>query len=193
MVPVPCLVPANRRTSPALSADTPAVAYDGDLDVSRRTPAPGLVRRADAAPCVHLATALTTLMSSKEPQFPADSGGSTHDAKLHFANKSHRLCAFSHSAHCRALTQLAEHARRLHILSSAQLYNSCRTLQIVLSKRSLTLICRLSRNFLRKPAKQVLLTCLTITLSIPQSCADLSSGRSTYARSNCLHVASENQ
>jgi len=87
MVPVPGLVPANRRTSPALSADTPAVAYDSDLDISRRTPVPGLVRRADAAPCVHLATALTTLMSPKEPQFSADSGGSTHDAKLHFAEQ----------------------------------------------------------------------------------------------------------
>jgi len=86
-VPVPSLVSANRRTSPAVSADTPAVAYDGDLDVSRRTLAPGLVRRADAAPCVLLTSALTTLMSSEEPQFPADSGGSTHVAKLHFAEQ----------------------------------------------------------------------------------------------------------
>ena len=39
------------------SALTPAVAYDGDLVVSRRTLAPGLVRRADAAPCVPPATA----------------------------------------------------------------------------------------------------------------------------------------
>jgi len=38
--------PANR------SAVTPAVAYVGDVVVSRRTLAPGLVRRADAAPCV---------------------------------------------------------------------------------------------------------------------------------------------
>ena len=60
---------------------------DGDLDVSRRTLAPGLVRWADAAPCVHLTSALTTLMSSEEPQFPADSGGSTHVAKLHFAEQ----------------------------------------------------------------------------------------------------------
>jgi len=44
-------------------------------------------RGADAAPCVHLTTALTTLMSPKEPRFPADSGGSTHDAKLHFAEQ----------------------------------------------------------------------------------------------------------
>ena len=44
-------VSANR------SSDTPAVASDGDLDVSRRTLAPGLVRRADAAPCVSPATA----------------------------------------------------------------------------------------------------------------------------------------
>jgi len=66
---------------------SPAVAYDGDLDVSRRIPAPGLVRRADAAPCVLLVTALTTLMSPKEPQFPADSGGNTHVAKLHFAEQ----------------------------------------------------------------------------------------------------------
>jgi len=50
-VPVPSLVPANR------SSDTPAVASDGDLDVSRRTLAPGLVRRADATPCVFRATA----------------------------------------------------------------------------------------------------------------------------------------
>ena len=49
-VPVP-VRPANR------SSDTPAVASDGDLDVSRRTLAPGLVRRADAAPCVLRATA----------------------------------------------------------------------------------------------------------------------------------------
>jgi len=91
-------------------------------------------------------------------------------------NKSHRLCAFSHSAHCRALTQLAKHARRLHILFLARLYNSCRTLQIVRCKRSLTYICLLSRNFLRKPAKHVLLTCLTITWFFPQSCTDLSSG-----------------
>jgi len=96
MVPVPGLVPANRRTSLALSTDTPAVAYDGDLDVSRRTPAPGLVRRADAAPCVHLATALTTLMSPKELQFSADSSGSTHDTKLHFAEQvTQTLCLLS--------------------------------------------------------------------------------------------------
>jgi len=50
-VPVPDLVSANR------SSDTPAVASDGDLDVSRRTLAPGLVRRTDAAPCVLRATA----------------------------------------------------------------------------------------------------------------------------------------
>ena len=50
-VPVPDLVSANR------SSDTPAVASDGDVDVSRRTLAPGLVRRADAAPCVLKATA----------------------------------------------------------------------------------------------------------------------------------------
>ena len=61
-VPVPDLVSANR------SSDTPAVASDGDLDVSRRTLAPGLVRWADAAPCV-----LRELEHS------------THDVKLHFA------------------------------------------------------------------------------------------------------------
>ena len=34
--------------------------------------------------------------SELEPQFPADSGGSTHDAKLHFANQSHsEIRAFS--------------------------------------------------------------------------------------------------
>jgi len=49
--PGPGLVPANRL------AVTPAVAYAGDLDVSRCTLAPGLVRRADAAPCVSPATA----------------------------------------------------------------------------------------------------------------------------------------
>jgi len=49
-VPVP-VRPADR------SALTPAVAYDGDLVVSRRILAPGLVLRADAAPCVLLATA----------------------------------------------------------------------------------------------------------------------------------------
>ena len=74
------------------SALTPAVAYDGDLVVSRRTLAPGLVRRANAAPCVLLATAL-------EPQFPATSGGSTHRAKLPFASHSLADSALSHSAH----------------------------------------------------------------------------------------------
>ena len=159
-VPVPGLVSANRRTSPAISAHTPAVAYDGDLDVSRRTLAPGLVRRADAAPCVHLTTALTT-QRNRSSQLTAAAALTSRSSTS--PNKSHRLCAHSHSAHCRALTQLAEHARRLHTLSSARLYNSCRTLQIVLSRCSLTLVCRLSRNFLRKPAKHVLLTCLTIT------------------------------
>ena len=37
--------------------------------------------------------------SELEPQFPADSGGSTHDAKLHFANQSHSDLALSLSAH----------------------------------------------------------------------------------------------
>jgi len=62
-VPVP-VRPANR------SSDTPAVASDGDLDVSRRTLAPGLVRRADAATCVLRATAnrkKALLLSSTSP------------------------------------------------------------------------------------------------------------------------------
>ena len=37
--------------------------------------------------------------SEMEPQFPADSGGGTHDAKLHFANQSHSDFALSLSAH----------------------------------------------------------------------------------------------
>ena len=37
--------------------------------------------------------------SEMEPQFPADSGGSTHDAKLHFANQSHSDFVLSLSAH----------------------------------------------------------------------------------------------
>jgi len=57
-VPVPDLVSANR------SSDTPAVASDGDLVVSRRTLAPGLVRRADAAPCILRATATGTAVPS---------------------------------------------------------------------------------------------------------------------------------
>jgi len=37
--------------------------------------------------------------STLEPQFPAASGGSTHDAKLHFASHSLAESALSHSAH----------------------------------------------------------------------------------------------
>ena len=37
--------------------------------------------------------------SALEPQFPADSGCSSHDAKLHFANQSHSDLALSLSAH----------------------------------------------------------------------------------------------
>jgi len=37
--------------------------------------------------------------SEMELQFPTDSGGSTHDAKLHFANQSHSDFALSLSAH----------------------------------------------------------------------------------------------
>ena len=57
-VPVPDLVSANR------SSNTSAVASDSDLDVSPRTLAPGLVRRAAAAPCVLRATANRNRSSS---------------------------------------------------------------------------------------------------------------------------------
>jgi len=55
-------------------------------------PGSRLVRRADAAPCVLRNSAL-------EPQFPAACGGSTHDAKLHFASPSLSDSALSHLAH----------------------------------------------------------------------------------------------
>jgi len=71
-VPVPAR-PADQ------SALTPAVAYDGDLVVSRRTLAPGLVRRADATPCVLLATAPWN-RSSQQPAAAALTMRSSTDA-----------------------------------------------------------------------------------------------------------------
>ena len=53
--PLPTTASSRLQCRP--TALTPAVVYDGDLVVSRRTLAPGLVRRANAAPCVLLATA----------------------------------------------------------------------------------------------------------------------------------------
>jgi len=92
-VPVP-VRPADR------TALTPAVAYDGDLVVSRRTLAPGLVRRANAAPCVLLATAPGTAVPSNRRR-----QHSRCEAPLRLEQSS-GLCALNLGAHCRALTQL---------------------------------------------------------------------------------------
>ena len=75
------------------SALTPAVAYDGDLVVSRRT----LTPVSSGEPTQH--SAFSWLQSLLEPHFSATSGGSTHDAKLHFASHSLADSALSHSAH----------------------------------------------------------------------------------------------
>ena len=85
-VPVP-VRPADR------SALTPAVAYDGDLVVSRRT----LTPVSSGEPTQH--SAFSWQQSLLEPQFSATSGGSTHDAKLHFASHSLSDSALSHLAH----------------------------------------------------------------------------------------------
>jgi len=63
--------------------------------------------------------------SELEPQFPADSGGSTHDAKLHFANQSHSDLALSLPAHT------VESYLNSAFLSFSQLHfsHSYRTLQ----------------------------------------------------------------
>jgi len=86
------LVPANRRTTPAISAGTPSVAYDGDLDVSRRTPAPGLVRRADAAPCVlpgNIVDDPDVAPRNRSSQLTAAAALTTRSSTS--PNKSHRL------------------------------------------------------------------------------------------------------
>ena len=77
------------------TALTPAVAYDGDLVVSRRT----LVPVSFGEPTQHPAFSWQQFLL--EPQFPPTSGGSTHDAKLHFASQSLADSALSLSAHCR--------------------------------------------------------------------------------------------
>jgi len=116
-VSVPDFVSANR------SSNAPAVAYDGDLDVSRRTLATGLVRRADAAPCVLRATANWNRSSQLTVAAALTTRNSTSP------NQSLRLSALYFSAHCRALSQHAEHMRRLHTLFVARLFYSCLTLQ----------------------------------------------------------------
>jgi len=124
-VPVPVLVSANR------SSDAPAVAYDGDLDVIRRTPG------SRSRPADRRSTLRALGNSVGDPDVAQGSavpsrqrGGSTHDAKLHFAKQSHlRHSANSLSAHCRALSQLAEHVRRLHTLFVARLFYSCLAVQ----------------------------------------------------------------
>ena len=95
------------------SVDTSPMQADG--------PGPGLVPRTDRQSLLLLPTTATSssadvpwlpvssggptqhpAFSSNgelEPQFPADSGGSTHDAKLHLANQSHSDLALSLSAH----------------------------------------------------------------------------------------------
>jgi len=57
-------------------------------------------------PASRRSTLRSSSNSALEPQFPTASGGSTDDAKLHFASQSIRLCAITLSAHCRVLTQL---------------------------------------------------------------------------------------
>ena len=74
--PGPGLVPANRLVV------TPAVAYAGDLDVSRRTLAPGLVRRADAAPCVSPATAHSNRSSQQTAAAALTMRSSTSPTKV---------------------------------------------------------------------------------------------------------------
>ena len=84
--------------------------------------------------------------STLEPQFPAASGGSTHDAKLQLASQSRRLRAITLSAHCRALTQL----NFTPLDFSTPLPH---TAKYVLSLARSTLNCRLSRNFFASPLK----------------------------------------
>ena len=86
--------------------------------------------------------------SALEPQFPTASGGSTHDANLHYA--SIRLCAISLSANCRALTQF--HFARLFHTAAVHCRIHVRSLA-----RS-TVNCRLSRNVFASPLKHVLFT-----------------------------------
>ena len=97
------------------SAVTPAVAYDGDVVVSRRTLAPGLVRRTDAAPCVLQQQRNGTAVPSRQRR-----QHSRCEAPLR-QPKSLGLCALSLSAHCRALSQLS--------LSPLDFSHSYRTLQ----------------------------------------------------------------
>jgi len=104
------------RSRPAdRSALTPAVAYDGDVVVSRRALASGLVHRADAAPCVlqqqRNGTAVPSIQRRQH---------SRCEAPLR-QPKSLGLCALTLSAHCRALSQLS--------FSQLNFSHSYRTLQ----------------------------------------------------------------
>ena len=82
-----------------------------------------IVRRADAAPCVLRATANWNRSSQLTVAAALTTRNSTSP------NKSLRLSALYLSAHCRALSQHAEHMRRLHTLFVARLFYSCLTLQ----------------------------------------------------------------
>jgi len=129
------------RSRPAdRSSVTPAVAYDGDRVVSRRTLAPGLVRRADATPCVLLATAHWNRSSQQTAAVALTMRSST-------------------SPHTFSQTPRSQSQRTLSSPISTQLHSARlftqlpHTTKYVRSLARSTLICLLSRNFFASPLK----------------------------------------
>ena len=97
--------------------------------------------------------------STLEPQFPADSGGSTHDAKLHFTSRSLADSALSIPAHT------VEPYLNSTSLSSAFPHRCCTGAHWKIRAFSSTVYTHLFythlsslAKFLRKPTKNVLLT-----------------------------------
>jgi len=129
-VPVP-VCPADRL------ALTPAVAYDGDLVVSRRTLAPGLVRRTNAAPCVLLATV------------PAGAAVPSNQRRQH--SRCEATLRLTESRRLSAITQ-----RALSSLTQLDFSHGCRALLTrPFSSTDSNQLSSLAK-FSRKPTKHVL-------------------------------------
>jgi len=126
------------------SALTPAVAYDGDLVVSRRTLAPV----SSGEPTQHSAFSWQQRTGTAVPSRQRRQH-SRCEAPLRLT-QSIRLRAITLSAHCRALTQL--HSARLFHTAATHCRIRVRSLA-----RS-TLNCRLSQNSFASPLKHVLFT-----------------------------------
>jgi len=130
-VPVPDLLLANR------SSDTPAVASDSDLGVSRRTLAPGLVQWADAAPCVLRTTANWNRSSHLTVAAALTMRISHLDSAL----------SLSHRTLSSLISTRRTSAATTHTVRNSTLPQLPHTAKYVRSQRSLILISCLLRKF----------------------------------------------